>query len=121
MEGNISKGVGYSLEDGRSALFSGLTYLKAVGRRCLTMEPRIQFQARFGVFRGQRGTDRGSSANTSFCPCHCHSSNAPFSHLLLCHRYCIVLATGRVAKYNISFTDFYAGSVLFNSDGVTVV
>jgi hypothetical protein len=93
----ISKSVGYSLEDGQCALYSGLVYLKAVGRHCLSMEARIQFQARCGVFGGQHGTETGS-ANTSFCPCHCHSNNAPFSHLFLYHRYCIVLAIGSVAK-----------------------
>jgi hypothetical protein len=85
------------------------------------MEARIQFQARLGVFDGQHGIETGSSANTSFYPCHCHSSNAPFSHILVRHWCCIVLEIGSVAKLNISFTHLYAGSVIFNSGGVTVV
>lgn len=36
MEVKVSKSVGYSLEDGQCALYSGLAYLKAVVRRCLT-------------------------------------------------------------------------------------
>lgn len=121
MESKVSKSVGYSLEYGQCALYSGLTYLKAVGRRCLTMEARIQFQAHFGVFGGQRSTETGSAANTQFCPFHCYSRNASFSHLFVHHWCCIVLAIGSVAKQNISFSHLYAGSVLLNSGGVTVV
>jgi hypothetical protein len=64
LEGEISKSVSYSLEDSQCSLYVGLAYLKAVGRRCLTMEARIKFQGCFGVFGGQHGTETGSSANT---------------------------------------------------------
>jgi hypothetical protein len=66
LEVKIRKSVGYSLEDGQCALYTGLEYLKAISRRCLTVKSRIQFQAHFGVFGGHRGTETSYFANTLF-------------------------------------------------------
>ena len=58
--------------------------VQAASRRSLTVEARVRSQAcRYGFCGGQSVSVTGFSPSTSVFPCQYHSTNAPYSFILL--------------------------------------